>query len=61
MKAKIKIQLHDLIEAIMASNPEMQPKNVRKYIVETLVMDEDGYIELDLTFQKPIQGNNGQS
>ena len=55
MKAKIKIPMHDLIEAILESNPKLRPKSIRKYIIENLVMEEeDGHIELDLTFEKGI-------
>ena len=54
MKAKIKISMNDLIEAIMESNPEMRPKNIRKYVIENLVMEDDGCIQLDLTFENPI-------
>jgi hypothetical protein len=53
MKAKIKISMHDLIEAIMESNPKMRPKSIRKYIIENLILEDDGYIQLDLTFEKP--------
>lgn len=53
MKAKIKISMHDLIEAIMEANPEMRPNNIRKYIIENLIMEDGGYIQLDLTFEKP--------
>ena len=54
MKAKIKIPMHDLIEAIMESNPEMRPKNIRNYVIKNLVMEDDGCIQLDLTFEKQI-------
>lgn len=51
MEVKIRISQNDLIESILESNRDLRPKDAREYIIKNLVMDKEGYIELNMTFE----------
>ena len=50
IKAIIKIEMHELVNALMESN-NLKPHEARDFIKKNLVMDGHGWIELDLDFE----------